>query len=350
MKIINKKILSVFIFASLVTTILPSMMARTTDDGANRNSISMIFDEYIVDQEQLLHSKEFRIHSNVWVAQSFRPSMTPLTKILIRINKPVVIEYPLELSIRKNLNETELTYTLVQSNDIPYYTHWVEFDFPDIEVEPEEKYYMVIRTHSPAGQSYCWLYESSSTNDPYERGKQWYSQTFGNLWMESDDSSYVDSTFRTYSYISTPDLACDGALNWTEVKPGEIVTGSFTVENAGSSFSYLNWKIPQWPSWGVWSFTPSSGTGLKPEDGPTIVQISVEAPHTEIPDQYSGQITIVNEEDDSDYCTISALLQTPKNKESISSQLLQSLFIHRYSFLERILASRSYNGKILNLR
>ncbi|MCK5258313.1 MAG: C10 family peptidase, partial [Thermoplasmatales archaeon] len=38
-----------------------------------------------------------------------------------------------------------------------------------------------------------------------------------------------------------PDLDCNGALSWTDIKSDDVVTGSFTVENVGKPASELDW-------------------------------------------------------------------------------------------------------------
>lgn len=337
----KNKLSCALICISLIITVLSSMMVRSAADiYGDKRDLSVNVD--ILDQEQIQHNHESSIHSSVWIAQSFKPSMTPLIKIELNIRKPVVIERPFDISIRKDLIGADLTYTSVPSTQIPYYTHWIEFDFPDIEVEIDKTYYMVVRTSSPPGESYRWLDEYNSEDDSYERGKQWQSIDYGGTWTNTESGSfYTDSTFRTYSYASHPDLGCTGFFNWTDVKQGETVTGSFIVENIGTPFSYLDWKILQWPNWGIWSFTQLNGSRLKPEDGAVNIQVSVEAPHSDIPDEYYGEIRIINENNPDDYCTINVRLVTPKNKNTVSSQSFQFLkeIIQNFPFFQWLLES-----------
>jgi hypothetical protein len=123
----------------------------------------------------------------------------------------------------------------------------------------------------------------------------------------------------------TPDLECDGSLSWTDVKPGGVVTGSFTVKNVGDPGSLLNWKIESYPPWGSWSFSPSSGTNLKPEDGSVTVSVTVGVPDEEEA-SFSGDVKVVNQDDSSDTCTIPVSLTTPKSR---SFESWFSLFLHR---------------------
>ena len=90
----------------------------------------------------------------------------------------------------------------------------------------------------------------------------------------------------THDFILTPldpipDLDCDGDLCWYDVEPGATVTGSFTVENIGEEGSLLDWEIESYPDWGTWTFYPSYGIDLMPEDGVVTVTVEVIWPNPE---------------------------------------------------------------------
>jgi hypothetical protein len=123
-------------------------------------------------------------------------------------------------------------------------------------------------------------------------------------------------------WIPPADLDCDGTLSWTDVKPGEVVTGNFEVENIGEELSELNWEVSEWPEWGTWAFDPENGVGLKPEDGPVTVDVEVVAPDEENED-FEGEVKIVNLDDPEDICTIQVSLSTPVL--SLNSIVLQFL-------------------------
>ncbi|MFW6121399.1 MAG: lectin like domain-containing protein [Petrotogales bacterium] len=137
-----------------------------------------------------------------------------------------------------------------------------------------------------------------------------------------------------------PDLECEGTLSWTNVKPGETVEGNFTVKNVGEAFSNLSWKVAEYPTWGDWDFDPESGDELTPEDEPVTIQVSVVAPE-EQNQEFSGNITVVNKDNSSDYCIIPVSLITPMNQHSSNLQFLQFLqkTVHRFPLLEHILLS-----------
>ena len=123
-----------------------------------------------------------------------------------------------------------------------------------------------------------------------------------------------------------PDLDCIGALSWVNIKSGDVVTGSFTVENVGEPTSELDWEIESYPTWGTWNITPSNGDDLTPEDGAITVEVSVVAPDKKNK-EFDGGIKIVNREASGDQCYIQVSLATPRTK-TINPLLLQ--------FLERL--------------
>ena len=309
----------------------------TALDTINTSNKSCLFIVDILDQKQELQNREINIKNQLLVAQEFKPSMTPLTKVVLKIRKTVVIEAPLIVSIRKDLNKSDLTAIAILGPDIPFNTFWVEFDFEDIEVNIEETYYIVLK--STSSQSY-WLqtkYNTSSQGDPYNRGKLWESNNNGIDWESLDDSnSFFDCTFKTYSYISKSDLDCEGTLIWTNITPKSVITGSFIVKNIGTPFSYLNWKIYNWPSWGQWTFSSSNGNNLKPEDGPFIIQVTINTPNATNA-EYSGKLKIINLDDEEDYCIINCALSTPKSnfydtKVVKFFELIKSLKNLKYQF------------------
>jgi len=106
-----------------------------------------------------------------------------------------------------------------------------------------------------------------------------------------------------------PDLSGNGSLAWVNVTPGNTATGSFMLSNSGDAGSDLAWKVIAWPSWGEWTFAPSYGHRLTPEDGPITIDVSVIAPNQENK-EYLGEIKIVNIDDCNDYHIIPVSLTT----------------------------------------
>ena len=131
--------------------------------------------------------------------------------------------------------------------------------------------------------------------------------------VTDDDTATVNVEARTI-----PKIGCEGTLRWSKITPESTVTGIIYVKNIGDAGSELKWSVCGYPTWGTWTFTPSSGTGLKPADGKKPIIVTVVAPNQKR-HQFTGQIILCNDENTSDTCTIQASLATPKSK-TINSQ------------------------------
>jgi hypothetical protein len=133
-----------------------------------------------------------------------------------------------------------------------------------------------------------------------------------------------------YGKQNEPDLVCLGNLNWVDVKPGETVTGNFKVENVGEPGSELSWEIESYPTWGTWTFTPSYGTGLTPEMGSITVEVKVDAPD-EGNKEFTGEVKVINSENNEDYEIIPVMLKTPRNK-ALNKPMINFLKSHPILF------------------
>jgi len=126
------------------------------------------------------------------------------------------------------------------------------------------------------------------------------------------------------------DLDCEGRLNWINAPCGGIVNGSFFVKNVGDVYSFLDWNIVSFPSWGSWSFDPEFGENLNPNDGKTTVNVSVIVPNVKNR-KFEGTIVVVNQEDSNDFEIVSISLKTPKN--SLSKLQIITLLRNQINFL-----------------
>lgn len=286
--------------------------------------------EEIIDQKFQNDTYQESLHSNVMLAQSFTPSVSPLTKVEIKINKPRKTESPLMISVKRNLTQPSLASVLIPAESIPFFSYWIMADITDIEIIPGQTYYIVVTTSSPSETPYRWYYGYGEEIDPYPSGRMYRSFDGGSSWESIEtEFDYVDATFRTYTYKGYTEMVCEGFLNWTEVQPGQDnLTGSFTISNTGTPFSKLNWKVLTWPSWGTWTFSDKNGSNLRPEDGLFTVTLNVVAPSTNVPDTYTGKIVIMNEDDVNDTCEIQARMVTPKSKSNEYKEI--DSFLHRF--------------------
>jgi hypothetical protein len=77
-----------------------------------------------------------------------------------------------------------------------------------------------------------------------------------------------------------------------------------------------------------------SGSDLSPDDEPVTVEVFVVAPDIQ-ESTFSGEILVVNEDDSSDYETISVSLATPRNKD-LNFQLISLFF-------DKVLQTKSFH-------
>jgi len=166
----------------------------------------------------------------------------------------------------------------------------------------------------------------------YDPGTLEYETTY--YWQIIATDEYDASTDGPIWHFTTeeepvPDLECEGSLSWTGVNPGSTVTGSFTVLNIGEPLSRLDWEVSEWPEWGDWTFTPSSGDNLKPEEDPDTVEVEVVAPD-DPNTEFIGEVKIVNKHNSDDYCIIPVYLKTPVNQPSTNQQILETTFFQQF--------------------
>ena len=142
---------------------------------------------------------------------------------------------------------------------------------------------------------------------------------------------------------SGSNLQSQGSLSWTDIPAGATVHGNFTIENVGEPGYSIDWEITTIPEWGTWTFTPDSGTGFTPEDGPLTIHAKVVAPN-EKNEEFSGTIKIENINNEDDSCLVHVALATPKTVtffsfiEWLQNQLPWSFPIFQliYSILSQI--------------
>jgi len=139
---------------------------------------------------------------------------------------------------------------------------------------------------------------------------------------------------------NTPDLNCTGSLSWSDIKPGATVHGSFQVQNVGDPSSLLNWTVNNSLTWGTWTFTPASGEGLTPEQGPVTVQVYVIAPN-EKNAEFQGFLKVQNRDNASDFDTIPVILKTSASTVLSSANPFINMVRQWFSFLTNLLERMS---------
>jgi len=158
-----------------------------------------------------------------------------------------------------------------------------------------------------------------------------------------EDNTGIIKTDTTTANVleSMPDLLCEGNLQWTNVKQGTTVNGIFTVRNNSESKSKLDWKVESYPEWGTWTFTPSEGSGLTPEEGIITVQVTLVAHKIKSramlmdiaeDKDYTGKIIVVNTDNADDYCEIPVTMTVSKSKIFTYFDFYRILIYHFYPY------------------
>lgn len=194
-------------------------------------------------------------------AQSFQPSKSPLVKVKLYLMKEEYFETNITVSIREELNGDDLTYVSIDSDMIFSSFIWVDFDFPDIDVEPEKVYYIIFRVDKPEFNDIFWWADISSNaldKDPYTRGSAWYYSQDDGIWINYDENypyaDYIDHTFETYTYgdnippnkpiIKGPNIG----------KPGNKYNFSFVATDPDNDS--LKYEIQWGDNSAIFSFSP----------------------------------------------------------------------------------------------
>lgn len=169
-----------------------------------------IFTNY--ENDEMLDQNQSYYNGWSWVvltegsmlAQSFKPSLNVLTRIellLIKIGSP----YEVKISIRNNLSGADLTSISVLENEIPRIEpKWIEFDFQDICVEPEQTYYIVWYPFGIDFTNYFgWSYGDFN---PYDRGDayEYFSTSDWEIIEGNPDRPNPDFCFKTYGIHNSP--------------------------------------------------------------------------------------------------------------------------------------------------
>jgi hypothetical protein len=139
---------------------------------------------------------------NTYIAQSFKPKLPVLSKVEIGLFKMDNANGNVTVSIRNSLNGEDLTSKTLSIDIIPLPSDadWVEFDFEDIEVTPDNRYYIVFTMNDGERPDKVVLWVHSIWN-PYWRGRPW-QYTIQGFWLPTFMimTKFPDTSFRTYGY------------------------------------------------------------------------------------------------------------------------------------------------------
>jgi hypothetical protein len=216
---LNKKIIGFVVIGLFIGAgIIPNITGVITDDQ--------------LDQQQTNCDNAYAVDSGQFIAQSFKPFFNNLSRV------DLFVEWwsasppgDFIVSIRKNIDGSDLTIAQRPYTDIPRELTWIEFDFDDIPVTIGDTYYIVCRElNQPV--AYEW---GSIDQNMYQKGEAWWvDNTYLGDWNHIPNS---DMCFKTYGY----------GLNPVEIFIDSIIGGfhvSADITNIGTaSAQYVNWSI-----------------------------------------------------------------------------------------------------------
>jgi hypothetical protein len=155
-----------------------------------------------IDQSQISIENDGQIlRDNIWGAQGIKPIYKIQTRVFLAICKTGDPPNDVIISIRDSLSGSDITTTSIPKDQIPPYPGilWIEANYDDVEVIPQQSYYIVSRTTGGDDSNYyLWF---GSTGNPYPNGELWYSEDYGVWWGVIWDK---DLCFETYGRGNLP--------------------------------------------------------------------------------------------------------------------------------------------------
>ena len=191
----TNKIISLYIILVLIIGIIIS--GTTLAESANQDDdLDQMQNDYTFDNAEVNEYQQW--------AQSFTPTVSLLSRVELYLEN-LGSHDTFIVSIRSDLDGYDLTSSTIASSLIPHGNKtWIEFDFPDIEIEAGAPYYIVC-THD-SEEIIQW---AASYNNEYKFGKAFYRDLNPNeIWKPwEDDMPFpysVDLCFRTYGRFHKP--------------------------------------------------------------------------------------------------------------------------------------------------
>ena len=207
----NKKgIVNTFIIILIMIPLpLVQSMSNTYNDSyvsiyESSDNISSYNDE-VIDQSSSLGNCGIY---NIYLAQSFRPSLRILSKIQIGLFKLKDAEGNVTVSIRDRLYGNNLVLKTISVDNVPIEGKgdWAEFDIDDIEITPNQRYFIIFtlnegKLSTQENGTVHWIM-TDPYDPPYLKGMSWkQGTTLPSLWLPVLLLPRPpDLSFRTYGY------------------------------------------------------------------------------------------------------------------------------------------------------
>jgi len=153
----------------------------------------------VLDQRQASHPGNTGMDAQWWPSQSFVPTMPILTAVDIYMGCSFC-ELPTTITLQIRTDSEGLpSDTVLTSVDVTITGrawNWVNFDVPDISVNPGTTYQIALIGHTN-------YHVGLDSTDPYPDGHMSYSTDAGATWQYMDYPQNCDVAFKTYG-LGTP--------------------------------------------------------------------------------------------------------------------------------------------------
>jgi hypothetical protein len=223
--VLRKGLVIGIILLFIGASVLPIVSGDEFESSLSSN-ISPIGDRDQIDQSQIDIENDGQIfRDNIWAAQGIKPIYKIQTRVFVAICKTGSPPNDVTISLRDSLSGPDLTSFSIPKEQIPPYPGilWNEANYDDVEVTPQQSYYIVAQTTGGDDSNYyLWF---GSTGNPYPNGELWYSEDYGYWWGVIWDK---DLSFETYGRENLPPLETT-ITGPSSGKPGESYDYTFNA-------------------------------------------------------------------------------------------------------------------------
>jgi len=194
----DKKIFVFFIIGILIE----ASFVTSAETDNEYSIINNNFNNLLYDPPDEMDQKHTYFSGFSWgcptgklLAQSFKPSLNILTRVKIRL-RVVGIPEGLRISIRDDLNGSDLVSIYKDLSDMNIIDYWLEYDFLNIVLIPEKTYYIVWdpRGVYTSNNSFFW----DMGDGDYDRGNGW-EYGLGDWFSKGSDFCFI-----TYGFSNSP--------------------------------------------------------------------------------------------------------------------------------------------------
>ncbi len=193
---LKKKLVGIFIMILFFTSITLNVIGEINNDYNITKTKKIL--QNGVDQEQTHQDgRGYVISQYESCAQGFVPTVDKLTAVQLYLfsGDNVASGYDITVSIRDDLDGDDLTSVKVNADQVGDYK-WLSFDFPDIDIIPDEKYYIIAMSDdggSNVDTTYAWFV---GDGDLYHNGAPWTNYSDGG--WKSPSTADCDFCFKTW--------------------------------------------------------------------------------------------------------------------------------------------------------